>query len=71
MFALSQILCFTGTYSVVMLNSTFGNERRAFPRYFEYDIVRGPGNSRVEWIRVFTCGRIYLRPSSGPRAHIS
>ena len=39
-----------------MLNSTFGNERWAFPRNFEYDIVRGPGNSRVEWIRVYTPG---------------
>ena len=56
MFVLSQTLCFTETHSVVMLTSTFGNERWAFPRYFEYDIVRGPGNSRVEWIRVYTPG---------------
>ena len=39
-----------------MLNSTFGNERWAFPRYFEYNIVRGPGNTRVEWIRVYIPG---------------
>ena len=56
MFVLSQTLCFTETHSVVMLNSTLGNERWAFPRYFEYDIVRGPGISRVEWIRVYTPG---------------
>ena len=49
-------LCFTATHSVIILNSTFGNERWAFPRYSEYDIVRGPGNSRVEWIRVCTPG---------------
>ena len=68
MFALSQILCFTETYSVVMLNSTFGNERWAFPRYFEYDIARGPGNSRVEWIRVFTPGmwQPVAEPTLGP-----
>ena len=44
-FVLSQTLCFIVTYSVVML-----------PRYFEYNIERGPGNSRVEWIRVYTPG---------------
>ena len=45
MFVLSQTLCFIVTHSVVML-----------PRYFEYNIERGPGNSRVEWIRVYTPG---------------
>ena len=45
MFVLSQTLCFIVTHSVVML-----------PRYFEYSIERGPGNTRVEWIRVYTPG---------------
>ena len=49
-----RLLCPIEAHSVVMLNSTFGNERWAFPRYFEYNIVRGPGNTRVEWIRVYT-----------------
>ena len=65
MFVLSQTLCFTVTHSVVMLNSTFGNERWAFPRYFEYNIERGPGNSRVEWM--FThraCGSLWQNPPS-------
>ena len=45
MAVLSQTLCFIVTHSVVML-----------PRYFEYSIERGPGNTRVEWIRVYTPG---------------
>ena len=43
-------------HSVVMFNSTT-TERWPFPRYFEYNIVRGPGNARVEWIRVYIPGQ--------------
>ena len=40
-----------------MFNSTiFGTDRWAVPRYFEYDIVNGPANTRVEWIRVYVPG---------------
>ena len=39
-----------------MFNSTT-TERWPFPRYFEYNIVRGPGNTRVERIRVYIPGQ--------------
>ena len=26
------------------------------PRYFDYDIVNGPANTRVEWIRIYVPG---------------
>ena len=43
-----------------MFNSTTA-ERWPFPRYFVYNIVRGPGNTRVEWIRVYIPGWDRLR----------
>ena len=40
-----------------MFNSTiYGAARWPLPRYFEYDIVNGPANTSVEWIRVYVPG---------------
>ena len=30
--------------------------RWALPRYFDYDIVNGPANTSVEWIRIYVPG---------------
>ena len=56
MFLLSQTpFCLTAANSVVMFNSTTAG-RWPFLHYFEYNIVRGPGNTRVEWIPVYIPG---------------
>ena len=57
MYLLSQTsFCLIVADSVVMFNSTT-TERWPFPRYFGYNIVRGPGNTGVEWIRVYISGQ--------------
>ena len=55
--AFADSFCLIEAYSVVMFNSTiFGTDKRSVPRYFEYDNVNGPANTRVEWIRVYVPG---------------
>ena len=62
MFMLSQISRFHGPWSCltaigsrIMFNSTTTG-RWPVPRYFEYDIVAGPGDSVSEWIGVYMPG---------------
>ena len=44
-----------------MFNSTVhGAARWVLPRYFDYDIVNGPANTSVEWIRIYVPGQWYL-----------
>ena len=34
----------------------YGAAQWVLPRYFDYDIVNGPANTRVEWIRIYVPG---------------
>ena len=67
MYLLSQTpFCLIAADSVVMFNSTT-TERWPFPRYFEYNIVCGPGNTRVEWTRVYIPGHAVAESVNRPR----
>ena len=49
--------CLQAAYLVGMFNSTIcGTARWSLPRYFEYDIVNGPANTSVQWVRVYVPG---------------